>query len=139
LVRGNKTHLYCNPVLKRKINQQALRGVEVSGSRKIFLGTDSPPHSRQAKESTCGCAGCFSTHAAIELYAEVFEGLGVLDKLEALASINGPDFYGLPRNTDTITLRRTAWQVPASYQLGDSSVIPLKAGASVNWQVASDK
>jgi dihydroorotase len=139
LVGGIKPHLYCLPVLKRNIHQQALRGAVVSGSSKFFLGTDSAPHSRQAKESTCGCAGCFSTHAAIELYAEVFEGLGVLDKLEAFASFNGPDFYGLPRNTDTITLRRTAWQVPASYQLGDSSVIPLKAGASVNWQVASDK
>jgi dihydroorotase len=137
LVGGVNPHLYCLPVLKRSCHQQALQDAIVGGSRKFFLGTDSAPHSQSAKESACGCAGCFSTHAAIELYAEVFEELGVLENLEAFASFNGPDFYGLPRNTDTITLRKKAWRVPASYQLGDDSVIPLNAGDLLNWQVAS--
>lgn len=135
LVGGVKPHFYCLPILKRNTHQMALCDAVVSGSSKFFLGTDSAPHERKTKETACGCAGCFSSHAAIELYAEVFEGLGVLEKLEAFASFNGPDFYGLPRNTDTITLRRTAWQVPASYPLGDGSVVPLKAGESINWQV----
>ena len=137
LVGGVKPHYYCLPVLKRKNHQQALLDVVASGSRKFFLGTDSAPHQRQTKEAACGCAGCFSTHAAIELYAEVFEELGVLDKLESFASFNGPDFYGLPRNTDTITLRKSGWQVPVSYPLGESSVVPLKAGEMINWQVVS--
>lgn len=137
LVGGVKPHYYCLPVLKRKNHQQALLDVVAGGSRKFFLGTDSAPHQRPTKETGCGCAGCFSTHAAIELYAEVFEELGVLDKLESFASFNGPDFYGLPRNTDTITLRKSAWQVPASYPLGESSVVPLKAGETINWQVVS--
>jgi dihydroorotase len=137
LVGGVRPHYYCLPVLKRKNHQQALLDAVAGGSRKFFLGTDSAPHQRQTKEASCGCAGCFSTHGAIELYAEVFEELGVLDKLESFASFNGPDFYGLPRNTDTITLRKSAWQVPASYPLGESSVVPLKAGETINWQVVS--
>jgi dihydroorotase len=135
LVGGIKAHFYCLPILKRNTHQQALRDAVVSGSRKFFLGTDSAPHEQQAKEAACGCAGCFSTHAAIEMYAEVFEELGVLENLEAFASFNGPDFYGLPRNRETITLSKSAWQVPASYPLGNGRVVPLKAGESIGWQV----
>jgi len=135
LVGGVRPHYYCLPILKRATHQQALQDAVVSGNRKFFLGTDSAPHEKRTKETACGCAGCFSSHAAIELYAEVFEDLGVLEKLEAFASFNGPDFYELPRNTDTITLHREDWQVPASYPLGAGQVIPLKAGETVRWQV----
>lgn len=137
LVGGVRPHYYCLPILKRATHQRALQDAVVSGNRKFFLGTDSAPHEKRTKEAACGCAGCFSSHAAIELYAEVFEDLGVLEKLEAFASFNGPDFYELPRNTDTITLRREEWQVPASYPLGAGQVIPLKAGETVRWQVLS--
>lgn len=136
LVGGIRPHLYCLPVLKRNSHQQALLDAVVSGSRKLFLGTDSAPHAQHTKENACGCAGCFTSHAALELYAAVFDDLGILDRLEAFASFNGPDFYGLPRNTDTVTLRRLSWQVPASYTLGTSKVVPLDAGATLNWSVA---
>jgi dihydroorotase len=135
LVGGVKPHFYCLPILKRNIHQRALREVVTSGSSKFFLGTDSAPHEKLSKESPCGCAGCFSSHAPLELYAEVFEELGVLDKLEAFASFHGPDFYGLPRNEDSVTLQKVEWLVPASYPLGGGSVIPLKAGESVSWQL----
>lgn len=135
LVGGVRPHFYCLPILKRDTHQQALRDAVVSGSAKFFLGTDSAPHEKNTKETACGCAGCFSSHAALELYAEVFEELGVLDKLEAFASFNGPDFYGMLRNTDTITLRREPWDVPASYPLGQGRVVPLRAGETLNWRV----
>ena len=135
LVGGVKPHYYCLPILKRNVHQQALQDAVVSGSRKFFLGTDSAPHLRHTKETSCGCAGCYSSHAAIELYAEIFEDLGVLEKLEAFASFNGPDFYGLPRHTDTITLRREDWIVPESYPMGAGQVVPLKAGEIIRWKV----
>ena len=138
LVGGVRPHYYCLPILKRNSHQQALQDAVVSGSRKFFLGTDSAPHEQGTKESACGCAGCFSTHAALELYAGVFEELGVLGKLEAFASLNGPDFYGLPRNTDTVTLRKQPWQVPAHYDFGSGMVVPLRAGESVAWRVVTD-
>jgi dihydroorotase len=138
LVGGVRPHYYCLPILKRDCHQQALQDAVVSGSSKFFLGTDSAPHEQGTKETACGCAGCFSTHAALELYAGVFEELGVLDKLEAFASLNGPDFYGLPRNTDTVTLRKQPWQVPSRYDLGSGKVVPLRAGESVAWRVVSD-
>lgn len=136
LVGGVRPHYYCLPILKRNIHQEALRNAVVRGSRKFFLGTDSAPHQKHTKEAACGCAGCFSTHAAIELYAEVFDELGILDQLEAFASFNGPDFYRLPRNTDTITLRRETWEVPLAYPMGGGEVVPLKAGERVSWKVA---
>ena len=135
LVGGVRPHFYCLPVLKRDTHQRALRDAVVGGSRKFFLGTDSAPHEKGTKETACGCAGCFSSHAALELYAEIFEELGVLDGLEAFASFNGADFYGLPRNEDTVTLRREAWTVPADYPLGDGRVVPLRAGEPVAWRV----
>jgi dihydroorotase len=138
LVGGVRPHYYCLPILKRNSHQQALRDAVVSGSSKFFLGTDSAPHEQGTKETACGCAGCFSTHAALELYAGVFEELGVLDKLEAFASFNGPDFYGLPRNGDTVTLRKEPWEVPASYAFGSGSVVPLRAGETVAWRVVPD-
>lgn len=135
LVGGIRPHFYCLPILKRQRHQQALGDAVVSGSNKFFLGTDSAPHARHAKEAACGCAGCYSAHAAIELYAEAFEQLGVLDKLEAFASMHGPDFYGLPRNTDTITLVREPWTVPDTLQFGDQQLVPLRAGESIQWRV----
>lgn len=136
LVGGIRPHLFCLPILKRQHHQQALCDAVVSGSEKFFLGTDSAPHARHAKEAACGCAGCYSAHAALELYAEAFDGLGALDKLEGFASLHGPDFYGLPRNTDTVTLVRETWNVPASMPLGDQTIVPLRAGESIHWRVA---
>ncbi|MDT8399738.1 MAG: dihydroorotase [Pseudomonadales bacterium] len=138
LVGGIRPHLFCLPILKRESHQQALLDAVASGNRKFFLGTDSAPHARSAKENACGCAGCFSAHAALELYAEVFESLGALDKLEAFASFNGPDFYKLPRNTDAITLKKQSWKVPACYGFGDQQVVPLKASETIAWTVSSD-
>ena len=136
LVGGIRPHLYCLSILKRQRHQQALQDAVVSGDRRFFLGTDSAPHDTSKKETSCGCAGCFSASSAIELYAEAFEDLGVLDKLEAFASFNGPDFYGLPRNTDTITLVREPWTVPATLPLGSGTITPLRAGESVRWRLA---
>jgi dihydroorotase len=133
LVGGIRPHYYCLPILKRNIHQQALQDAVAGGSEKFFLGTDSAPHAVDEKESSCGCAGCFTAHAAIELYAEIFDDLGILNQLEAFASFHGPDFYGLPRNTDTITLRKDNWTVPEHYSLGDDKVIPLNAGGTLNW------
>ncbi|MFT6693224.1 MAG: dihydroorotase [Neolewinella sp.] len=135
LVGGIRPHLFCLPILKRDIHQQALIRVATSGSHKVFLGTDSAPHAQGDKESACGCAGCFSHHAAIELYAEVFEQAGALDKLEAFASTNGPDFYGLPYNPVTIELKKQPWQLPDSVAFEDTQVIPLGAGTTLNWKL----
>ena len=136
---GMNPHHYCLPILKRETHRQALIEAATSGKPKFFLGTDSAPHARGAKESACGCAGMYTAHAAIELYAEAFEQAGALDKLEAFASFYGADFYGLPRNTDTITLSRTEWTVPATIHFGDDVLIPLRAGQQVNWQLVSAK
>ncbi len=138
LVGGIRPHYYCLPILKRNEHQQALLELVASGSKKVFLGTDSAPHATHSKENTCGCAGCFSAHAALELYAEVFETLNALDKLEAFASFNGPDFYGLPRNTDSITLKKIPWDIPAQYDFGEQKVTPLRAGEALQWTVVSE-
>lgn len=135
LVGGIKPHYYCLPVLKRNLHQQALQAAAISGSPKFFLGTDSAPHARGAKESACGCAGCYTAYAAIELYAEIFEDLGALHRLENFASHFGPDFYRLPRNTDQITLIKQDWQVPPEMPFGSDVIIPLRAGETLRWQV----
>ena len=132
---GLQPHAYCLPVLKRETHRQALLEAAISGKRKFFLGTDSAPHARNRKETACGCAGIYTAHAALELYARIFEEAGSLDKLEAFASHFGADFYGLPRNTTTITLEKTDWQVADSYPLGDSAVVPLFAGETLHWRV----
>ncbi|MDX1557639.1 MAG: dihydroorotase [Marinobacter sp.] len=136
LVGGIRPHLYCLPILKRNRHQQALRDAVASGDKRFFLGTDSAPHSKDRKEAACGCAGCYSAYGAIGLYAEIFEELGILDKLEAFASFNGADFYGLPRNTDTITLVREPWTMPAELPLAGGTIVPLKAGETVQWKLA---
>ena len=138
LVGGIKPHYYCLPVAKRVSHRLALRAAATSGDRRFFLGTDSAPHAAGAKESACGCAGIYTAHAAIELYAEAFEDAGALDRLEAFASFHGADFYGLPRNADTLTLRRERWDVPASLTLGEASLAPLRGGETVRWRVAGD-
>ncbi|MEX6500972.1 dihydroorotase [Pseudomonas zhanjiangensis] len=135
LVGGIRPHFYCLPILKRNLHQEALLDAATGGSAKFFLGTDSAPHAKHAKEAACGCAGCYTVYAAIELYAEAFEQRNALDKLEAFASLNGPDFYGLPRNSETITLVREEWTAPASLPLGEHSVIPLRAGESLRWRL----
>ena len=132
---GIRPHMYCLPILKREQHRQALRDAVASGNSKFFLGTDSAPHPQHAKESSCGCAGVFSAHAAIEMYATVFDQLGALDKLEAFASFHGPDFYGLPRNEDSITLERTEWTIPDAYPMGDEQLIPLMAGEPIGWKL----
>ena len=133
---GMRPHNYCLPVLKREQHRQALLHAATSGHRKFFLGTDSAPHAKNKKESSCGCAGIFSAHAAIELYATAFEEMNALDKLEAFASFNGPDFYGLSRNTDTITLERTPWVIPDTYPLADGdTLVPMMAGETLNWKL----
>ncbi len=133
---GLQPHNYCLPVLKRDIHQQALLTAIRSGSNKFFLGTDSAPHSKHKKESACGCAGIFSAHAAIEIYTSIFEQQNALDKLEAFASFNGPDFYGLPRNSKTITLIKEDWSIPDAYPLGDETLVPFLAGQTLNWKLA---
>lgn len=135
LVGGIRPHLFCLPILKRNIHQQALQDAVVSGSHKFFLGTDSAPHAKGAKESACGCAGCFSAYAAIELYAEIFEDLGSLEKLEGFASFYGADFYGLPRNTDQVTLLQNTWQVPDEMPFGNDIIVPLRAGEKLRWKL----
>ncbi len=135
LVGGIKPHYYCLPILKRNLHQQALLEAAVSGNRRFFLGTDSAPHAIGAKESSCGCAGCYTAPAAIELYAEAFDMMGALDKLESFASFNGPDFYGLPRNQDTITLVKEDWTMPESIAFGDNRVKPLRAGETISWRL----
>jgi dihydroorotase len=136
LVGGIKPHLYCLPVLKRRApHQEALIAAATSGSPKFFLGTDSAPHDKNQKESACGCAGVFSAHAAIELYAEAFDGANKIDMLEGFASYFGPDFYGLPRNRETITLKKTMWKVPESFNFSSSTVIPFYAGKGLSWKL----
>jgi len=133
---GIRPHHYCLPVLKRRTHQESLRAVAVSGSPRFFLGTDSAPHAKHAKESACGCAGCYSAPAALPLYAQFFEEMNALDKLEAFASHFGADFYRLPRNRDTVTLRREAWQVPAELTFGRDVIVPYWAGMMLNWRMA---
>ncbi|MEW8065107.1 MAG: dihydroorotase [Candidatus Thiodiazotropha endolucinida] len=135
LVGGIRPHYYCLPILKRESHQRALIEAATSGESHFFLGTDSAPHPQHAKECACGCAGCYTAHAAIELYAEIFERANALDRLEGFASLFGPDFYGLPRNRDTITLAKKEWNIPESYQFGQDRVVPLGGGEAVNWQL----
>lgn len=133
---GIRPHYYCLPVLKREVHRRALIEAAISGNPKFFLGTDSAPHARGAKECACGCAGMYTAHAGIELYAEVFEAVGALDRLEAFASFYGPDFYGLPRNAERITLQKTAWHAPDSMVFGGDALVPLRAGEVISWQLA---
>jgi dihydroorotase len=138
LVGGIRPHLYCLPVLKRNIHQDALLDAATSGSPKFFLGTDSAPHAQHAKEAACGCAGCYTAYAAIELYAEAFETRNALNKLEGFASVHGPAFYGLATNRDTITLVRDEWTAPTSLPFGELSVIPLRAGEKLRWRLLEE-
>ena len=136
LVGGVRPHNFCLPVLKRNIHQQALQAAVATGSSKFFLGTDSAPHEKHRKESACGCAGCYSAWSALELYAQVFDDLGALDKLEGFASLHGADFYGLPRNTGTVTLVKEEWVVPEQIILPNQNpIVPFFAGETVNWKV----
>ncbi len=138
LVGGVRPHNFCLPVLKRNIHQEALRAAIATGSSKFFLGTDSAPHEKHRKESACGCAGCYSAWSALELYAQVFDDLGIIDKLEGFASIHGPDFYGLPRNTGTVTLVKEKWTVPSEIVLPNGNpIVPFFAGEEINWKVKS--
>ena len=132
---GIRPHYYCLPVLKREEHRRALVAAVTSASSKFFLGTDSAPHAAQLKEHAVGCAGCYTALSALELYAEAFDGVGALDKFEAFASINGPAFYGLPRNTGTVTLRRQAWTLPASLPFGETTLKPLRGGESLAWKL----
>jgi len=132
---GIRPHHYCLPVLKREEHRRALVAAATGGDPKFFLGTDSAPHAKGAKEAACGCAGMYTAHAGIELYAEAFEQVGALDRLEAFASFYGADFYGLPRNTDSITLMKESWDVPDSLPFGGESLVPLRAGGSIGWKL----
>jgi dihydroorotase len=132
---GIKPHYYCLPILKRDTHQRALIKAATSGNPKFFLGTDSAPHSTNTKENACGCAGCYSNHAAIELYAEVFDRADAISKLEGFASIFGPDFYRLPRNTDLITLHKIPWDLPSELPFIGDTITPLEAGRTLQWQV----
>ena len=133
---GLRPHHYCLPILKREEHRAALVEAATSGHPRFFLGTDSAPHARTAKEAACGCAGIYTAHAAIELYAEVFDRVGALDKLEAFASFHGADFYGLPRNQTSITLERIGWNVPESFAFGNDTVVPFRAGSQVSFRLA---
>jgi len=132
---GLQPHYYCLPVLKREQHRDALVRAATAGGEKFFLGTDSAPHPRAEKESACGCAGCFTAHAALELYAEAFERAGAIEWLEAFASFNGPDFYRLPRNADRVTLVREPWDVPAELAFGEGTLVPLRAGERLAWRM----
>ncbi|APR03721.1 dihydroorotase [Thauera chlorobenzoica] len=133
---GIRPHHYCLPVLKRETHRQALVAAATSGNPRFFLGTDSAPHARSTKENACGCAGCYTAHAGIELYAEVFDAAGALDRLESFASLNGPAFYGLAPNSTTITLQREEWTVPPAYPyLAEDPLVPLRAGERVKWKL----
>jgi dihydroorotase len=134
---GLRPHYYCLPVLKREEHRLALVQAATGGNPKFFLGTDSAPHARRAKESACGCAGIYTAHAALELYAEIFEAAGALDRLEAFASHFGADYYRLPRNRDSLTLAKESWTVPGEFAFGDDTLVPLRAGESVTWKLAS--
>lgn len=134
---GLRPHFYCLPVLKREHHRQALLAAATSGNPKFFLGTDSAPHPRSAKERDCGCAGIYTAHAALELYAEAFAQAGALDRLEAFAAFHGADFYGLARNDTTVTLRRQPCEIPRAYPFGDGELIPLRAGGTVGWSLVA--
>lgn len=134
---GIRPHHYCLPVLKREEHRQALVAAAISGNSKFFLGTDSAPHPQSAKEAACGCAGMYTAYAGIELYAEAFETAGALDRLEGFASFHGPDFYGLPRNHDTVTLEKHDWDVPESLPFADDVLVPLRAGGKIGWKLKS--
>ena len=136
--QGLRPHTYCLPVLKREVHRLALVAAATGGNPRFFLGTDSAPHARSAKESACGCAGIYSAPVALEIYAEVFAQAGALDRLEAFASQHGADFYGLPRNNGTITLQQTDWTIPATLPYPDDSIIPLRAGEICRWRLVSD-
>ncbi|XP_021770040.1 dihydroorotase, mitochondrial-like [Chenopodium quinoa] len=131
---GLQPHNYCLPVLKREIHRQTILSAVTSGSKQYFLGTDSAPHERQRKESSCGCAGIFNSPVALSLYAKVFEEAGALDKLEAFTSFNGPDFYGLPRNTSKIKLKKEPWKVPDHIPFSSGEIIPMFAGQTLDWK-----
>ena len=133
---GIRPHFYCLPILKRETHREALVEAATSGDPRFFLGTDSAPHPRGAKENACGCAGIYTAHAAIELYAEVFDRAGALDKLEGFASFHGPDFYGLPRNEERVELVREDWTPPATLPMGDDVLVPLRGGETVPWRLA---
>ena len=133
---GIRPHYYCLPVLKREVHRDALVKAATSGSERFFLGTDSAPHARGLKEHACGCAGCYTALHAMELYAEAFDAAGALDKLEAFASFNGPAFYGLPRNTGTLTLTREDWELPAELPYGETTLVPLRAGETLRWKAS---
>ena len=136
--KGFRPHHYCIPLLKREVHRLAILGAITSDSRKFFLGTDSAPHVRELKEHACGCAGVYTAHAAIELYAMAFDAARALHRLEAFASFNGPDFYRLPRNTATITLEKKAWQMPAEIPYGDGeTLVPLFAGQTLPWRLVA--
>jgi dihydroorotase len=132
---GVRPHYYCLPILKREAHRQALVAAATSGDVRFFLGTDSAPHPRGDKENACGCAGCFTAASALEMYALVFESAGALDKLEAFASFNGADFYGLPRNRSTVTLEKRDWTVPPELKFGDTTLVPLAAGEALPWKL----
>lgn len=134
---GIRPHLYCLPILKRNCHQEALVNAATSGHPRIFLGTDSAPHLRMQKENDCGCAGCYSAPFAMELYAEIFSAASALDKLEGFASHFGADFYGLPRNQETITLLRKEWQLDETFELGEGQLVPLHNGQPLQWQLAN--
>jgi dihydroorotase len=134
---GIRPHYFCLPILKREPDRRALLGAATSGNPRFFLGTDSAPHEKNAKESACGCAGMFTAHAAIELYAEAFEVAGKLDRLEGFASHFGADFYGLPRHTETVTLVNEAWVAPEKYPFGAGALIPYRAGEPIGWRLAA--
>src|SRR5450830_1708442 len=132
---GIRPHYYCLPILKREVHRQALVQAATSGSPKFFLGTDSAPHPAHLKEHATGCAGCYTAHAALEMYAEAFDAVGALDQLEAFASFHGADFYGLPRNTGTITLKRESWTPPESFAFGEAQLKPLRSGEALPWKM----
>jgi len=134
-IGGVRPHYYCLPVLKRETHRLALVQAATGGSNKFFLGTDSAPHPAHLKEHASGCAGCYTAHAALELYAEAFDSVGALDKLEAFASLNGPAFYGLPVNSGTVTLKRETWTPPESYPFGEAIVKPLRGGETLGWKL----
>ncbi len=134
---GIRPHYYCLPVLKRETHRVALVQAATGGSDRFFLGTDSAPHAAHLKEHAVGCAGCYTAHAAIELYAEAFEAAGALDKLEGFASVHGPAFYGLPRNTARVTLRRESWTPPESFRFGEADLKPLRAGEALRWRLTA--
>ena len=135
---GMRPHYYCLPVLKREVHRQALLKAAVSGSDRFFLGTDSAPHATHLKEHASGCAGCYTALSALELYAQAFESMNALDKLEGFASFHGPDFYGLPRNSGTVTLKREAWTLPEELPLGQAGIKPLCGGETLAWQLIAN-